>query len=193
MSSNIRPPHGIHHSSHRSYHHSDPLQVSSPGSLYRRLLILAHPERESALALHANTLLGGPIPAAQANIAILAQFLNRFATGSPSDRPWVQLVMGEASSSSTPSLVTMALQANASALCANDLQEPEIRRHATRLYLSAIRRVQLALKSSQWQDPVVMYTCMILTLFEVCFAAMLVVRLLNLTALPDDSIQGSIC
>lgn len=136
------------------------------------LFCLCYPERdeadEASLVLHSSTALGGPIPPAQASIAILSNFLSRFETGAPSDRPWVALVMGEAGSSAISSLPTMALHANASALCANDLQDPELRRYATTLYLSAISRLQLALKSSNWKDPVNLYTCMIMTLFEVC-------------------------
>lgn len=82
----------------------------------------------------------------------------------------MKLVMSESTSSTTSSLVTMALQANACALCANDLQDPEISKHAIKLYLHSIARLRSALQSPDWHDPTVMYTCMILTLFEVCYA-----------------------
>ncbi|WPA97627.1 uncharacterized protein RHO25_002237 [Cercospora beticola] len=85
----------------------------------------------------------GPIPVAQANAAILSQFLSRFKSGGPAERPWIELVMARAVSSSTPSLISTALQANASALCANDLQHPEISQHATKLYFALLAGILL--------------------------------------------------
>ncbi|KAK4500288.1 hypothetical protein PRZ48_008477 [Zasmidium cellare] len=41
-----------------------------------------------------------------------------------------------------------------------------MRGHATKLYLSTIRNLQSSLRSSNWRDPMVMYTAMILTLYE---------------------------
>ncbi|KAF7188211.1 hypothetical protein HII31_10496 [Pseudocercospora fuligena] len=123
-------------------------------------------DRETSVTLHAHEVLGGTIPLAQANVAFVGQFLHRFRSGPTKERPWVDLVMDEASASRASSLVLTALQANANALCGNDLQQPEIHRHASKLYLSAIRQVQSQLKGPNWHDPVVMYTCMVMTLFE---------------------------
>lgn len=75
----------------------------------------------------------------------------------------------------------MALHANASALCANDLNDPDLRRHAINLYQASISRLQKALKGPNWHDPVVMYTCMIMTLFEVYKH----LKLINLAILTD--------
>lgn len=129
--------------------------------------VTRHRDRDASAALHAHTILGGSIPLPQADVAILAHFLDRFKSARSTERPWVTLVLAEAVTSETPSLVAKALQANATALCANDLREPEVVRHATKLYLSTITRLQSSLRSSSWNDPTVMYTCMILTLYEV--------------------------
>lgn len=130
--------------------------------------VTRHRNRDASAALHAHTILGGSIPLPQADVAILAHFLDRFKSARTSERPWVNLVLAEAVTSDTPSLVAKALQANASALCANDLREPEVHKHATKLYLSTISQLQSSLRSSSWRDSTVMYTCMILTLYEVC-------------------------
>ncbi|GIZ38774.1 hypothetical protein CKM354_000217500 [Cercospora kikuchii] len=118
------------------------------------------------MSVHAHTLLGGPIPVAQANAAILSQFLSRFKSGGPAERPWIELVMARAVSSTTPSLISTALQANASALCANDLQHPEISKHATKLYLFVIERLQALLRSPSWSDTLVLHTCMIISFYD---------------------------
>ncbi|PPJ52373.1 hypothetical protein CBER1_10737 [Cercospora berteroae] len=118
------------------------------------------------MAVHAHTLLGGPIPVAQANAAILSQFLSRFKAGRSAERPWIELVMTTAVSSTTPSLISTALQANASALCANDLQKPEISQHATKLYLFVIAQLQALLRSPKWSDTLVLHTCMIVSFYD---------------------------
>ena len=127
-------------------------------------------ERDVSVAVHADSFLGGSIPASQAEIAILSQFLSRFTiSGGSSDRPWPELVLGHASTGTGyKSLPMMALQANARALAANDLQAPDLQRNATKLYLSTITQLKSALNSPSWNDPMSMYTTMIVTLFEVC-------------------------
>ncbi|KAK4609456.1 hypothetical protein CLAFUW4_14606 [Fulvia fulva] len=84
-----------------------------------------------------------------------------------SERPWVTLVMDGATSVRHYGMMSQALQANATAIFANDLQRSEVRTHATKMYLDTIRRLQLSLRSPRWNDPIVMHTCMIVTLFEV--------------------------
>ncbi|KAF2166551.1 hypothetical protein M409DRAFT_23187 [Zasmidium cellare ATCC 36951] len=129
-------------------------------------LFTKYRDRETSVTLHSHTLLGGSIPLGQANAATLAKFLHRFNVGTSVERPWVELVLAEATSSTTRTLTSTALMANASALCANDLQAPDMRRHATKLYLSTLGQLQSSLKSPNWRDSMVMYTCMILTLYE---------------------------
>lgn len=120
------------------------------------------------MTVHSHKFLDGSIPKAQVDEAALGQFLHRFKTGTATERPWIGLVTAELGSSSMSSLAFTALLANASALYANDLQQPQIHTHATKQYLSAIMQVQALLRGPRWSDSVVLYTCMILTLYEVC-------------------------
>lgn len=147
-------------------HRQEPLALVAVQQ--HRNFVAQYQSREASAALYADTLFGGPIPVAQANEAIIARFLNRFATGHPSERPWTEIVMAGEASLPTPTLERKALQANATALYANDLNSPDVRRHATRLYLSTITQLQAYLRSPQWHLPVVMYTCMIISLYDVC-------------------------
>lgn len=75
---------------------------------------------------------------------------------------------GESGSSS--SLVETALQAKATALSANDLRQPEPYRHATKQHLWTISKLQSELKSPRWHQATVLYTVMVLTLYDVCSA-----------------------
>nr|POF01421.1 hypothetical protein CFP56_21370 [Quercus suber] len=136
-----------------------------------KALVREHQVRETSIATQAHKILGGSIPVAQADTAILAQFLGRFRTEAPTERPWVTLVMTSAGTSGTytsSSILVTALQANANALFANDLRLPELFRHATKQHLWVITKLQSELRSSRWLDPTILYTCMVLTLYEVC-------------------------
>jgi hypothetical protein len=122
--------------------------------------------------VHSHKILGGPIPIAVADAAILAKFLDRFKTGAPSERPWISLVMTSAPAPETPgSMVATALQANAYALFANDLHQPSLCMYATELHLWALSNLQSELRSPRWSEAPVLYTCMILPLFEVRISA----------------------
>jgi hypothetical protein len=63
-------------------------------------------------------------------------------------------------------MVETAIQANATALFANDLRQPELYRHALKQHLWAISKLQSELESPRWHEPAVLYTCMILTLYD---------------------------
>lgn len=155
--------------------------------------IAKYQAREADVAVHADIILGGAIPVAQAHIGILSQFLTRFmiSANASSERPWVTLVMDGATSVRHYGMMSQALQANATAIFANDLQRSEVRTHATKMYLDTIRRLQLSLRSPRWNDPIVMHTCMIVTLFEVRCVLMMLCIFVCLTCRPGYPVQQS--
>lgn len=125
-------------------------------------------EEASAVIQASMRVLGSSISLSHIDSAALGHFLSRFSTGTKSvERPWIELITAENTRGRRPRLAALALQANATALSANDLQRVELRTHATTLHLNALRQLQGLLKSPKWSHPDVLYTCMIMTLYEV--------------------------